>query len=105
MYSREGGTPVHGLLRGSLRLTRMLGMDLADRIFFTNRDWDPQYLREVVCQDFYEFKEHWQTSISDMELIEAAERGPSAMNYCPVVEDISLDDDTLCEAVEQIETE
>ena len=38
--------------------------------------------------------------LSDKELIDG--EGP---RYCPVVEDISLDDDTLYDTVEQIEHE
>ena len=73
-------------------------MDLADRVFVTNCDWDPQYLLEVVTEDFYDFKEHWENCLSDMDLVAAEEP-----RYCPVAEDISLDDETLYEAVEQIE--
>ena len=78
-------------------------MDISDRVFATNCDCDPQYLRELVTQDFYDFSEHWQNSISDMDLV--ATEGCSSHRYCPVIEDISLDDDTLYEAVEQIEHE
>ena len=55
-------------------------------------------------QDFYDFTEHWQNCLSDKELIDG-ERPGSGSWYCPLVEDISLDDDTLYEAVEQIEHE
>ena len=78
-------------------------MVIVDRLFVTNRDWDPHYLRELVTQDFYDFTEHWNNSTTDMELL-AAER-PFSGKYSPMVEDISLDDDTLYEAVEQIEQE
>ena len=44
----------------------------------------------------------WQNSVADMDLVKAAE---SVEKYSPLVEDISLDDSTLCEAVEQIENE
>ena len=37
-----------------------VAMDIADRVFVTNLDWDPQYLMECVMQDFYDFTEHWQ---------------------------------------------
>ena len=77
-----------------------VAMDLTDRVFVANRDWDPQYLTELVTQDFYDFTEHWQNSISDMELM-----ATEGHKYSPLVEDISLDDATLCEAVEQIEQE
>ena len=80
---------------------KAVAMDIADRLFVTNLDWDPIYLRECVMQDFYDFSEHWQNSILDMELLE----GERPSRYTPVVEDISLDDETLYEAVEQIEQE
>ena len=79
-------------------------MDIADRVFITNRDWDPHYLREVVSQDFYDFTELWNINISDMELVQA-ETGGAMDRYMPLVEDISLDDQTLYKAVEQIEHE
>ena len=63
-------------------------------------DTDPCYLKELVSQDFYDFRELWQNSVTDMELITAAE---TVDRYCPIVEDISLDDSTLCKAVEEIE--
>ena len=77
-----------------------VAMDIADRVFITNRDWDPHYLRELVTEDFYDFTEHWK-GLSDMELVAA--EGSSEARYCPVTEDISLDDDTLYEVVAQIE--
>ena len=52
-------------------------------------------------QDFYDFTAHWQNSLPDLDLVSAKEEG----RYCPEVEDISLDDETLYEAVEQIEFE
>ena len=79
-------------------------MDIADRVFVTNLDWDPQYLMECVMQDFYDFTKHWQNCLSDKELIDGERPGPGS-RYCPLVEDMSLDDDTLYEAVEQIEQE
>ena len=79
-------------------------MDIADHVFVTNLDWDPQYLMECVTQDFYDFTEHWQNCLSDKELIDGKRLGPGSW-YCPLVEDISLNDDTLYEAVEQIEHE
>ena len=63
------------------------------------------YLKELVTQDFYDFMEHWQNSFLDMELVAVAKVEVSNPRYWSVVEDISLDDDTLYEAVEQIERE
>ena len=77
-------------------------MELLDRVFVTNHDWYPHYLRELVTEDFYKFKEHWQSGLPlDMELL-TVETCPDAQ-YCPVTEDISVDDNTLCQAVEAIE--
>ena len=77
-------------------------MDISDRLFFTNRDWDPCYLHTIVSEDFFEFKELWETNVCDKELVQVADK---VDHYCPIVEDISLDDETLCRAVEQIEKE
>ena len=80
-------------------------MELSDRIFCINHDWDPQYLREMISQDFYEFSDLWQNSICDKELVGAVDRVMASERYCPVFEDISIDDNTLYEAVAQIERE
>ena len=79
-------------------------MELPDRFFVTNRDWDPSYLRDLVTQDFYDFRELWQNSnsVTDRELVQAVE---TVDKYCPVVEDISIDDVTLYQAVAEIENE
>ena len=78
-------------------------METSDKDFIMNRDWDPSYLAMLFSQDFYNFNDHWNSSnVSDMEL-------SCAMNnldiYQPIVEDISVDDDVLVDAVEQIEKE
>ena len=80
-------------------------MELSDRIFCIDRDWDPQYLREMISQNFYEFSDLWQNGICDKELVGAVDRAMATERYCPVVEDISIDDDTLYEAVAQKERE
>ena len=72
-------------------------------MFYTNHDWDPQNLRELVCQDFYDFKEYWQSSVADTEFVTKDEKTMATERYSLLVEDISLDDDTLYEAVTQIE--
>ena len=73
-------------------------MDLSDRIFMANRDWDHAYLKSIFTQDFYEFRELWHSNVGDTELLRA--------ECCsPIVENISLDDDTLYEAVAEIENE
>ena len=60
------------------------------------------YLKYIFSQDFYEFRDLWRSSINDMECVKVAE---TAERYTPIVEDISMDDDTLYEAVMQIENE
>ena len=67
-----------------------------------NRDWDPCYLRYIFSQDFYEFGDLWLNGVGDQDMIKAAE---NIEPYSPIVEDISMDDDSLCKAVEQIERE
>ena len=75
-------------------------MELADRLFIHNRDWDPSYLKELFTEDFYDFRDLWQNTVTDMELLSVTE---AVDKYSPVVEDISMDDSTLCQAVEEIE--
>ena len=81
-----------------------LNMELADRMFTGNRDWDPTYLRYIFSQDFYEFGDLWKSNIGDSDLVTIAERMENE-RYTPIVEDISLDDQTLCDTVDQIERE
>ena len=77
-------------------------MDVSDTWLWSNRDWDPSYLSSIFDKDFYDFNDLWLSNINDMELLEA---GKDVERYCPIVEDISMDDQELCEAVEQIEYE
>ena len=66
-----------------------------------NLDWDPVYLHGIFDQDFNDMSELWSggDSVSDSVVLNAMDR------YYPIVEDITIDDDTLCEAVELIENE
>ena len=57
----------------------------------------------MISQDFYEFSDLWQNGICDKELVTAVD--VATERYCPMVEGISIDDDTLYEAVVQIERE
>ena len=78
-------------------------MEVSDRLMCANCDWDPSYLRQLFEEDFYEFSDLWVNSnVNDMELVQEADRMDK---YIPIVEDISLDDETLCSAVEKIEHE
>ena len=81
-----------------------LNIELEDRIFTANRDWDPVYLRYIFSQDFYEFRDLWASNVCDKDLVGVAECTETSP-YSPIVKDISLDDATLCDAVEQIEKE
>ena len=65
-------------------------MDVPDSALFCNRDWDPLYLRGIFDT---EFNELWCSDINDMDLLSHVEQ---VERYCPIVEDISLDDETLC---------
>ena len=76
--------------------------DFVDRDFISNRDWDPVYLMSIFECDFHDTSDLWVNEMNDLELLEA---GKQFDTYAPVVEDISLDDDVLYSAVEQIETE
>ena len=75
-------------------------MDVSDNSLWYNRDWDPEYLASIFQGDFYDLDDLWVTNITDMELLEA---GNNSGIYFPVVEDISIDDLELCQAVETIE--
>ena len=50
----------------------------------------------------YDFKELWQSNFNDADLVTESNRLEC---YCPITEDISLDDVVLCDAVEKIEEE
>ena len=77
-------------------------MDLSDHMLITNRDWDPSYLKDIFAEDFNDYSELWESDIMDSEIVTEVNR---LEHYCPIVEDISLDDVTLSEAVEKIENE
>ena len=70
---------------------------------WVNRDWDPVYLSEIFDTDFNDFSDMWaSSSVTDSEIIAEYEKVES---YCPITEDISMDDNILCTAVEKIEEE
>ena len=77
-------------------------MDGFDYEISRNSDWDLSYLQVLFSEDFYEFDDLWLSNMSDYELVKGIEKLDI---YSPIVEDISLDDDQLVEAVEQIEHE
>ena len=77
-------------------------MDVPDCALVCNHDWDPSYLSTIFDSELEDLNDIFSDSISDMDLVEHVEQIEC---YCPVVEDILLDDVTLCQAVEQIEQE
>ena len=77
-------------------------MDVPDSYFLSNQDWDPSYLSELFREEFSDCESLWTDDIQDSDLIIEMER---LERYSPVTEDISLDDNQLCEAVEKIEHE
>ena len=77
-------------------------MDITDRMLVSNRDWDPSYLNEIFQEDFYDYCDMWSSDLSDAAIVSHLE---NVEKYCPITEDITMDDDTLYSAVEQIEEE
>ena len=77
-------------------------MELSDRDFVENADWDPCYLRRIFDGDFFENSDLWQGNMefSDQELLKYVEK---VEPYKPIVEDISLEDEIWCSEVEKIE--
>ena len=70
---------------------------------FINLDWDPSYLASIFDADFYDMSDLWDVDyVGDNQLLEYAERRDI---YCPMVEEISIEDEVLCKAVEQIESQ
>ena len=79
-------------------------MDVPDVCFVTNRDWDPSSLCDIMAYDWYDFNDHWKSNVTDEDLVKQVEC-LTIDKYSLLVEDISLDDETLCSAVEKIEHE
>ena len=77
-------------------------MDVSDTFLFSNRDFDPVYLRGIFDDSFESCSELWANSVDDSVLVDAME---NYERYCPVVEDISIEDEVLYSAVERIEEE
>ena len=75
-------------------------MDLSDKELIFNHDWDPSYLAMLFNDDFNESPNLWSSNIDDRDLVHAVGK---LEIYSPIVEDISMDDSTLCKAVEEIE--
>ena len=77
-------------------------MEVSDECFVENCDWDPSYLALLFSEEFNDFGDLWKSNVTDMELVSEVNKLEA---YCPIVEDISLEDEVLCTAVERIEEE
>ena len=77
-----------------------LAMECLDGALTCNSDWDPMYLSEIFSQDFFVLIICGQVIVCPRphSCVETIKR------YNPLVEDISLDDETLCQAVEEMST-
>ena len=51
---------------------------------------------------FFDFADLWAYEMEDTELLHCVNK---LETYCPIVEDISMEDEELCHAVECIEQE
>ena len=77
-------------------------MDISDSTLLSNHDWDPSYLALLFSEEFDDYSSLWNSEVSDMDLVCETNK---VEKYCPIVEDISMEDDVLCQEVEQIEKE
>ena len=79
-------------------------MEVPDDVLFHNRDWDPSYLRLLFNEEFNDFAELWKSNVADSDVVTKTVH-VERETYSLTVEDISLDDETLCSAVDKIEEE
>ena len=93
-----------GIVALKFSIYSLVIMEVSDIELSKNRDWDPNYLRDLMMDDFYELNDLWQSNIRDGDLVPETDRVECEC-YCPLVEDISLEDEVLCSAVEKIEEE
>ena len=65
------------------------------------------YLSIIFDVEFDDMSDLWDfdQSLKDLELVEVMDHYEKSDKYVPLVEDISLDDEFLCDAVETIEHE
>ena len=77
-------------------------MELSDSYLCLNCDWDPSYLHSIFDKSFDDCSELWINEVEDSALIREMEH---LEHYCPIVEDMSIEDEVLCNAAEQIENE
>ena len=86
-----------------ISVLRALHMD-SDNELLTCLDWDPVYLAHLFSEDFNDMSSLWNSEIvSDSEMLKI--NVESEEKYQPVIEDISLEDDMLHDAVNRIEAQ
>ena len=79
-----------------------------DELYLDNCDWDPVYLASIFDIEFDDLSDMWncENSLSDTHLSSVMDTFESENEvYCLIVEDISMDDITLCQVVDKIEKE
>ena len=79
-----------------------MDMEFSDNFLCSHHDGDPSYLSEIMDVDFNDMSELWTSTINDTDLVHESER---VEKYCPIAEDISMDDYELYNIVEAIEHE
>ena len=75
-------------------------MDISGSVLIRNLDWEPSYLKSIFDIDFPD--NLWCREMDDSELLNTVTQ---LERYCLIVEDISMDDIDLCNAVEKVEAE
>ena len=80
---------------------------MEDYDLLLNLDWDPLYLASIFDEDFNDmsYLRNLSCSLSDVQVSEALDTVEKMTNYCPVTEEISMDDSVLHDTVKQIEKE
>ena len=88
------------ILSGSTSFT-----DPPDSVLINSMDlWDPYYLKYIFEDDTEQENVNvFNSSISDMELLNSIEKMEWGELYAPIVEDIFMDDDQLLQVVNEIE--
>ena len=76
--------------------------DISDSYLISNPDWDPCYLRNNF-EESQNMVKLLNESMDDDTLLNEVSKIENRESYCPVTEDISLDDEVLVCAVKAIE--
>ena len=76
--------------------------NVTDRELLLTYDWDPVYLLSIFDSEFNDTSDLWDNIMSDSEILDTVN---IMEKYNPIVEDISMEDEVLCAAVEPIKAE